>query len=337
MGPRGLIPSGGGGWLDDALRAAGVLTPRPRIKIPGAAPDAPDIPDVPRLPDPNAPRVDDPDAPRITDGSDAPRDGRFDGEWEDVNTPWYKNPLNLVPAAMAGGIGWLASMMGQDGMTDTSGTADLHEEQAPLPGSKRPMDMKARAAAGNQDAINYLNRQKEGKDRFRQMAMWAGGGQNLGRHNIGAYNMLYDLPPEERQKAIINMMPMDPGRAAIEAHSAKRAGELAQEAIQGMVGKVNNPLAAAAAEAQLPDSERALLHRNEPQIHHSEIKAVDDYVKERHSAPGAWYSLGGLSTSFTVEEQQDTLQWLLDQGYDPAKAQRLVDHIVRVRGTQDWQ
>lgn len=324
-GPGSLIPRGG--WMPPARRP-------PDIYIPRAADDVvDDLPDI----EANPPRrIEGDTPPRAIDEASPPRDGRFDGEWEDVNTPWYKNPLTAVPAAMVGGLGYLWSLMGGDGqgITDTGGTADLHEEQAPLPGTKKPMDLKARAAAGNEDAIRYLKQKEDGRARFRQMAMWAGGSQNLGRHNIGFYNMLYDLPPEERQKVIMDNMPMNPLRAEIEAANQERAAELAQKAVSGMVGRVQNPLAEAAAEAELPDEERALLHKDERQIHPSEIAAVDKFVADRYSTP---YPPFGTSSSFTIQERQETVDYLVGQGYTPEKAQRLVDHVARVRETQDWQ
>lgn len=323
------------------MAGVGSLAPVPP-RPPRGGPPARRPPDVvipPRrvddLPDDVPPLIEGPDnAPRI-EGPDAPRDGRWDGNWDEVPTPWYKDPLTIVPGAMVGGLGYLWHLMTQDGsgVDDTSGTADLHAEQAPLPGSGRPMDLKARAAAGNPDAQRYLQRQQEGKDRFRQMAMWAGGGQNLGRHNIGFYNMLYDMPPEDRKQVIKDMMPMDPNRAIVEAQSSKRAAELAQRAVEGMVGRTQGPLQQAAAEAQLGDTERALLHKADRQIHPSEIKVVDDYVSANFSKP---MGIFGTSSYFTIQERQDTINWLIDQGYDPAKAQRLVDHVARMRESQDW-
>lgn len=84
-------------------------------------------------------------------------------------------------------------------------------------------------------------------------------------------------------------------------------------------------------ERGLPAEERAPQFRDAPTIHPSEAQMVDDYVKERFSAPGTF----GLSSSFTVAEQQQALDWLINEkGYKPEKAQRLVDNIAEKRNAQ---
>lgn len=327
-GLGGLIPSGGGAdGFYDLLRAAGALTRRPRIRIPGAPDGA--MPDVPRLPEPEVPRAPEPDAPRVDD-PDAPRDGRFDGEWEDVNTPWYKNPLNVVPASMAVGIGMLAKMMSEpgSGVSDTTGTADLHADQAPLPvlpGPKRYMTIKERAAAGNQDAIAYLQRQQDAKDRRRQLFMWAGGSNNFGGHNADQLNMLYGLPKEEQQRVIAGMMPMDRNRAMVEAQNAERAGEMARTAVSRFMERNGGPLAGVQAQAAAEQlrEEREKNRRDDEEI------LANKYARE------GWFGYD----EFTVAEQQLMFDDLIDQGYTPAEAQRAVDrqaHTRRASQHADW-
>lgn len=329
-GLGGLIPSGGGSadGFYDFLRAAGVLTPRPRIRTPGAPDGA--MPDVPRPPEPEVPRAPEPDAPRVDD-PETPRDGRFDGEWEDVNTPWYRNPSNIVPAAMAGGIGLLTYLMGRPGasppgdLTDVGDTADLHAEQAPLPGPKRYMTTKERAASGDLQAQEYLAKQKESRDRFRQLAMWAGGSNNLGGHNIGQLNMLYDLPQEERQRVIAGMMPMDRNRAMVEAQNAEKAGEMARTAVSRFMERNGGPLAGVQAQAAAEQlrEEREKNRRDDEEI------LANKYARE------GWFGYD----EFTVAEQQLMFDDLIDQGYTPAEAQRAVDrqaHTRRASQPADW-
>jgi hypothetical protein len=317
MAGSGLIPSGGGAWNDFA-RAVGLLAPRPRIRIPVDAPHIPD-PDAPRLPAPDAPRLPEPEAPRVPE-PDAPRDGRFDGEWEDVNTPWYKNPLNLIPAAMAGGIGWLASMATQDGIDSTNGTADLHAEQAPLPGDARPAGgagseaFRAKQAAfrAEQDARRaWLNKRNK----------IAGGAQNIiggPSGNTAFWNHMADLSDEDRQAALTSMVPMDRNRALVESTRNQQLIDLGMRAAGGRQQAALNPeLAALQAEAAAEEL-RAARAKNR--------RADEDILGEKY-AKGyilPWW-LGGGYDEFTVAEQQDMLDDLMDQGYSLAEAQRAVD------------
>lgn len=238
-GLGGLIPSGGGSadGFYDFLRAAGVLTPRPRIRTPGAPDGA--MPDVPRPPEPEVPRAPEPDAPRVDD-PDAPRDGRFDGEWEDVNTPWYRNPSNIVPAAMAGGIGLLTYLMGRPGdpkngasppgdLTDVGDTAAMRAQQKPL-GSE---EFRARQAA-------FRAKEDERRAWLNHRNRIAGGAQNIiggPNGNAAFWNNMADLPDKERERVMVSMMPMDRNRALVEAQSAERAALMAQRAMIGFLAQ----------------------------------------------------------------------------------------------------
>lgn len=90
------------------------------------------------------------------------------------------------------------------------------------------------------------------------------------------------------------------------------------------------------AERAIPAEERAMTYREQKEIHPSEIDMTDNYVSQMYSAPGSVWALGGLSSSYTVEERQKTIDWLIGKGYSPEKAQRIVDEIANRRSGQSW-
>lgn len=93
---------------------------------------------------------------------------------------------------------------------------------------------------------------------------------------------------------------------------------------------------AAEAERGVPAEERAAKYRDAPAVHPSEVDMVDSYVSDMYSGQSNW-ALGGTITSFTAEEQQATVDWLVNEkGYKPDKARQIVDGIARKRHAQSW-
>lgn len=93
---------------------------------------------------------------------------------------------------------------------------------------------------------------------------------------------------------------------------------------------------AAEAERGVPAEERAAKYRDAPAVHPSEADMVDSYVGDMYSAQSNW-ALGGTITSFTAEEQQATVDWLVNEkGYKPEKARQIVDGVARKRDAQSW-
>ncbi len=184
------------------------------------------------------------------------------------------------------------------------------------------------------------SRQTEAADRWRATAMLAGGSHNINSGNRGAYNMLNELEGEDRDRALMYMSPAGPMAAAVDARNAEAAGVMASSAVQAMLRNVPDPAKQkladaqiAAAELELPTEERALKYRDAPEIHPSEMAAVDSYVKTNYSSSGWW----GNTTAFTLDEQQRTMDYLVNvRGYDAGKAQRIVDEIARRRAASAW-
>jgi hypothetical protein len=184
-------------------------------------------------------------------------------------------------------------------------------------------------------------RQSEAADRWRATAMLAGGSQNINSGNRGAYNMLNELEGEDRERALLYMSPAGPMAAAVDARNAQAAGEMASSAVQAMLRNVPDPAKQKLAEAQiaaaemdLPDEERALRYKDAPEIHPSELTTVDNYVDTHYSRDSGFW---GNSTEFDLREQQATVDYLVNTlGYEPGKAQRIVDEIARRRAGSAW-
>lgn len=93
---------------------------------------------------------------------------------------------------------------------------------------------------------------------------------------------------------------------------------------------------AAEAERGMPAEERAAKYRDAPAVHPSESEMADRYVGEMYSVQSNW-ALGGTTSSFTADEQQATVDWLVNEkGYRPEKARKIVDGIARTRNAQSW-
>lgn len=290
----------------------GGLIPTPR----GLAPLIPDIP--PRayvdIPDPNAPRLPGPpvrDVPEEVIVDTPPVDvgprriteqlpDRWNGG-EEVNVPWYRNPSNIVPAAMTAGIGGLAWLLGK-GLSDTGGTADLAAENRPLPGGpdlndpavrKRMMSsVEGRAALGSPDAQEYLARKRTAENVWRAKAFLAGGSNNLHSGNTGFYNQFLALGPEDaqglpgvdyelsdaQQSMLEQNMPINPYRARIEAAQLDRAAELAGKMVARQL------------ENSVPDPVKAEAVRQQQQAAQQDIynKAVK-HIQDNYAWDSDWF------------------------------------------------
>lgn len=324
-GLGGLIPSGGGSadGFYDFLRAAGVLTPRPHIRIPGAPDGA--MPDVPRLPEPEVPRAPEPDAPRVDDPA-APRA-------EETDAPWYRDPRTLATGAAWIGMSSLPFLIGSsnDGfrdsapgdLTDVGDTAAMKAQQKPL-GSE---EFRARQAA-------FRAKEDEKRAWLNHRNRIAGGAQNIiggPNGNAAFWNNMADLSDEERAKVMVSMMPMDRNRALVEAQNAEKAGEMARTAVSRFMERNGGPLAGVQAEAA---AEQLRAEREKNRSDDEDILA--NKYAESYYLP--WW-LGGGYDEFTVAEQQLMFDDLIDQGYKPAEAQRAVDrqaHKRRASQHADW-
>lgn len=90
------------------------------------------------------------------------------------------------------------------------------------------------------------------------------------------------------------------------------------------------------AERQAPVEERAAEFRDAPTIHPTEQQMVDQHVAERYSAQSP-LMLWGTTSSFTAREQQETVDWLVnDRGYTEEKARLMVDDVARQRNSQSY-
>lgn len=181
-------------------------------------------------------------------------------------------------------------------------------------------------------------RRSEAADRWRATAMLAGGSQNINSGNRGAYNMLNELEGDERERALMYMSPAGPMAAAVDARNAQAAGEMASRAVQSMLANNMDPARQRLADAQiaeaeraLPPAERAMKYRDGQQIHPSELDMVDQYVDANYSKDKFYLGFGN-STEFDLREQQATVDYLVNTlGYEPGKAQRIVDEMARRR------
>lgn len=196
----------------------------------------------------------------------------------------------------------------------------------------------------------YVDRQAQAQDLLRQRRLLAGGSQNLNSGNnafFTALAMLEGVDPNRmnaQQQALMQMMPIDPRRAAVEAQQNAQLTQLGLRVATGQGFQPMTPeqrmllgLKVDEAERELPPEERATKYRDVKEVHPSEVAMVDAHVSERYSAPGSIWGGGGLSSSFTTAEQQQTIDWLVNEkGYDPAKAQRIVDGVAQRRQSQSW-
>ncbi len=354
LGPAatGLIPSPGGGMIPPPPREP------PVIRIPGGEPD---VPPGGRLPPPDAPA-------RLPGPEPAAPPPKRRGPWEALGLLglgglaafWPGDDPNLdaaaTPIAMEPGVGGAAGALSARSEPGQNPNAPLisprHRARinhwAKMTGLA-PTQVAGMFAQNPDQALAQLNlmsmdrshsRQTEAADRWRATAMLAGGSHNINSGNRGAYNMLNELEGEDRDRALMYMSPAGPMAAAVDARNAQAAGEMASSAVQAMLRNVPDPAKQrladaqiAAAELELPTEERALKYRDAPEIHPSELAAVDSYVKTNYSSSGWW----GNTTAFTLDEQQRTMDYLVNvRGYDAGKAQRIVDELARRRAASAW-
>jgi len=350
LGPAatGLIPSPGGGMIPPPPREP------PVIRIPGGEPD---VPPGGRLPPPDAPaRLPGP-AP------DAPPPKRR-GPWEalgllglgglaafwpgdDPNLDGAATPLKVEPAAgqPLGADALGAQNAPRGGLISPSHRARINywaertgTPVATVAGMFAANPDKALVDLNMMSSQQHQDRNRAARDRWQATAMLAGASQNINSGNRGAYNMLNELEGEDRDRALMYMSPAGPMAAAVDARNAQAAGEMASSAVQAMLRNVPDPAKQkladaqiAAAERDLPPEERAMLYRDEPQIHPSELDMVDEYVDANYSRDN-FYPIGGNSTEFNLREQQATVDYLVStRGYSLGKAQRIVDEMARRR------
>lgn len=193
-------------------------------------------------------------------------------------------------------------------------------------------DMKAEQQANN-------------KARYRETAYRAGGSQNINGGNRAFWNTIGNMSPDDYQATMREMMPMDPRRAHVEAahNEFDTQAQLRRQTGAGFQQPTPEQqrllqVQVAQAEGQLPLEDRAASHTDKPEIHSDEVKMVDDYVASNFSANRPLWLGGGTTTSFTLAEQQRTVDWLVnDKGYTEEKARRIVDQIVENRYAKSWR
>lgn len=365
LGPAatGLVPSPGGGMIPPPPREP------PVIRIPGGEPD---VPPGGRLPPPDAPARlpgPEPDAP--------PKKGRFPWEnvaaalglgglaamvpsaidffdGDDPNLQGAATPLNVDPAVgkPLGADALGAQNAPRGGLISPSHRARINywaertgTPVATVAGMFAANPDKALVDLNMMSSQQFQDRNKAARDRWQATAMLAGGSQNINSGNRGGYNILNELKGEDRDRALLYMTPAGPMAAAVDARDAERASVMAQRAVEGMAGRIMTPQQQALAQAQVdqanrqkPVEEQAMAYVAQPEIHPTELDAVDSYVDTLYSEDGSSWALGGNSSSFTIAEQQQTVDYLVrNRGYTPQKAQRIVDEIARRRNASSWR
>lgn len=116
------------------------------------------------------------------------------------------------------------------------------------------MDPEARGRASRRA---YAAEVASRRNRVRSMAMLAGGSNNINSDNRWMFNALLELPPDERQAALRQMLPMNPVRAQVEARQLDSAARLAQQAVTGALALQGQPNPLAIRETQRMDDLRA--------------------------------------------------------------------------------
>lgn len=327
-----------GGLIPTPHRGGMIPPVRPRVRITVPDPNAPRLPgDVPPVDDVPTRVPDDSVPPRLPE--EAPRDP-WKGPQDDVNLPWYRNPNNIVPGAMAAGLGGLAWLVAR-GLSGTGGTADLAEESRPLPEgpdlndpavrSRLSRSVEGRAALGSRQAQRYLRQQDFARDIWRAKAFLAGGSHNLNSGNSGLYNQFLALNPpgeledyelNDEQRAIVQQnMPINPYRAKVEEAQLNRAAELAGKMVaRQLENSVPDPVKAEAVLQQQQDRQR------------SNYAAALKHIEENYAwSPDSWFG-----SDFTDAEVQSAIDDIATMLRIPeAEAAAIVNSIAntyRARG-----
>lgn len=253
LGPAatGLVPSTGGGMIPPPPREP------PVIRIPGGDPD---VPPGGRLPPPDAPaRLPGPEPEAPPPKRRGPWEALgllglgglaafWPGSGEDPNLEGAARPLDLDPAVGqqlgAGALG--AQNAPAAGMISPSHRARINywaertgTPVATVAGMFAADPNRALVDLNMMSSQQYIDRNKEARDRWRATAMLAGGSQNINSGNRGMYNILNELDDKDRDRAMLYMTPAGPLAAGVDARSADRAAEMAKGAMTAFLA--NNP------------------------------------------------------------------------------------------------
>lgn len=79
------------------------------------------------------------------------------------------------------------------------------------------------------------NRQALNRDFIRARNMLAGGAQNINSGNVGDWNRIAMLPPDEQERVMLQMAPINPQRAEIESRQLDAAMRIAERQNTGML------------------------------------------------------------------------------------------------------
>jgi hypothetical protein len=176
-----------------------------------------------------------------------------------------------------------------------------------------------------------LAEQKAARDNWRATAMLAGGSQNINSGNRWIANSLVRMSPEDRAESTRYMLPGGQLAAQVDAAHNEQLSALGLRVATGQGFQNQTPLTAV--QAQLAEEQLA--------AERAKNRASDENVLGEKYAPGDnnWFPgwLGGGYDEFTVAEQQQMYDDLIDQGYKPADAQRAVDRQAQKRRATERQ
>jgi hypothetical protein len=176
-----------------------------------------------------------------------------------------------------------------------------------------------------------LAEQKAARDNWRATAMLAGGSQNLNSGNRWVANALVGMNPADREESMKYMLPGGALAAQVDAAHNEHLSALGLRVATGQGFQNQTPLTAV--QAQLAEEQLA--------AERAKNRSADENVLGEKYAPGDnnWFPgwLGGGYDEFTIDEQQQMYDDLIDQGYKPADAQRAVDRQAQKRRATERQ
>jgi hypothetical protein len=193
-------------------------------------------------------------------------------------------------------------------------------------------DFKDKIAANQKRRSDALAAERKARrDNWQATAMLAGGSQNLNSGNRWIANNLVRMKPEDRDESLRYMLPGGPLAAQVDAAHNEQLSALGLRVATGQGFQNQTPLTAV--QAQLAEEQLA--------AERAKNRASDENVLGEKYAPGDnnWFPgwLGGGYDEFTVAEQQQMYDDLIDQGYKPADAQRAVDRQAQKRRATERQ